>query len=150
MRTRSEPTSALLNREGRGRALVVRSEAGVGKSALLEYAAGATRGSRRARRAGRARGGRRGPVRPVIVTTTDSKLSGLPGRQRPPAATGGRCEDALAPVRDQRKLTLGVASNRLVRCFDLDTDPCSGAPDLVRAKMGRCWMHPEYLVANLE
>src|SRR5262252_1205514 len=56
MRTRSEPMSALLDRQreravldgllgdlrsGRGRALVVRGEAGVGKSALLEYLAGA-------------------------------------------------------------------------------------------------------------
>ena len=56
MRTRSEPMPALLNRQqeraalddllgalraGRGRALVVRGEAGVGKSALLEYVAGA-------------------------------------------------------------------------------------------------------------
>src|SRR5579862_7456436 len=56
MRWRSEPTPAMLNREreraaldelledlrsGRGRALVVRGEAGVGKSALLEYVVGA-------------------------------------------------------------------------------------------------------------
>jgi ABC-type glutathione transport system ATPase component len=56
MRTRSESTSALLDREperaalddlladlraGCGRAVVVRGEAGVGKSALLEYLAGA-------------------------------------------------------------------------------------------------------------
>ncbi len=61
MRTRSEPTPALLNREteraaldslledvrsGRGWALVVRGEAGVGKSALLDYAIRAAAGMR--------------------------------------------------------------------------------------------------------
>jgi DNA-binding CsgD family transcriptional regulator len=66
MRMRSEPVPALLDREeeraaldgllgdlrsGRGRALVVRGEAGVGKSALLEYAIGAA-GMRVARAAG--------------------------------------------------------------------------------------------------
>src|SRR6516162_10750625 len=59
MRTRSEPTLSLVNRQreraaldgllgdlrsGRGRALVVRGEAGVGKSALLEYVTGAAAG----------------------------------------------------------------------------------------------------------
>src|SRR5215472_5775035 len=67
MPTRSEPAPALLGRQreraaldglaqdlrsGRGRALVVRGEAGVGKSALLEYAAGAAPGLRVARAAG--------------------------------------------------------------------------------------------------
>jgi hypothetical protein len=67
MRPRSEPTPALLNRQqeravldnllrdlrsGRGRALVLRGEAGVGKSALLEYAVGAATDMRVARAAG--------------------------------------------------------------------------------------------------
>jgi len=67
MRTRSEPVPALLDRQreraaldglledlrsGRGRALVVRGEAGVGKSALLEYAVGAAAGMQLARAAG--------------------------------------------------------------------------------------------------
>src|SRR5580704_7940614 len=67
MRRRPEPMPALLNREseravldgllgdlrsGRGRALVVRGEAGVGKSALLEYVAGAAADLRVARFAG--------------------------------------------------------------------------------------------------
>src|SRR5690349_19623580 len=67
MHTRSEPTPALVDRQrerqvpdslmedlrsGRGRALVVRGEAGVGKSALLEYAAGAAQDMRVARAVG--------------------------------------------------------------------------------------------------
>jgi hypothetical protein len=67
MRTRSKPKPALLNREaeraaldgllgdlrsGRGRALVVRGEAGVGKSALLEYLVGAAAGVQVARAVG--------------------------------------------------------------------------------------------------
>ncbi|HEX6452189.1 MAG TPA: LuxR family transcriptional regulator [Trebonia sp.] len=67
MRTRSEPKPALLDREreraaldgllgdlraGRGRALVVRGEAGVGKSALLDYVTGAAADMRVARAAG--------------------------------------------------------------------------------------------------
>ena len=67
MMTRSELVPALLDREGeraaldgllgdlrsgRGRALVVRGEAGVGKSALLEYAVGAAAGMRVARAVG--------------------------------------------------------------------------------------------------
>src|SRR5580704_3382984 len=67
MRMRSEPKPALLDREreraalddlltdlrsGRGRVLVVRGEAGVGKSALLEYVVGAAAGMRVARAVG--------------------------------------------------------------------------------------------------
>src|SRR5262250_3119167 len=67
MHTRSEPAPALVDRQreraaldglvedlraGRGRALVVRGEAGVGKSALLEYAAGAAPDMRVVRAAG--------------------------------------------------------------------------------------------------
>jgi hypothetical protein len=67
MRTRSEPVPALLDREaeraaldallgdvraGRGRAQVVRGEAGVGKSALLDYVAGAAADMQVARAAG--------------------------------------------------------------------------------------------------
>src|SRR6516165_11186414 len=67
MWTRSEPTLSLVNRQreratldgllgdlrsGRGRALVVRGEAGVGKSALLQYVTGAAADMRVARAAG--------------------------------------------------------------------------------------------------
>jgi len=67
MRMRSEPVQKLLDRQreraaldgllgdlrsGRGRALVVRGEAGVGKSALLEYVTGAAADMRVARAAG--------------------------------------------------------------------------------------------------
>jgi DNA-binding CsgD family transcriptional regulator/tetratricopeptide (TPR) repeat protein len=67
MHTRSDPTPALVDRQrerraldgllgdlrsGRGRALVVRGEAGVGKSALLEYTAGAAVDMRVVRAAG--------------------------------------------------------------------------------------------------
>ena len=67
MRTRSEPGPGLLDRgaqraaldgllgdlrSGRGRALVMRGEAGVGKSALLEYAVGAAADMRVVRAAG--------------------------------------------------------------------------------------------------
>jgi len=67
MRTRPKPKPALLDRQreraaldnllrdlrsGRGSALVVRGEAGVGKSALLEYAAGAAADMRVARAVG--------------------------------------------------------------------------------------------------
>src|SRR6516165_9715745 len=67
MRTRSEPAPSLVDRQreraaldgllgdlraGRGRALVLRGEAGVGKSALLEYVTGAAADMRLVRSAG--------------------------------------------------------------------------------------------------
>jgi hypothetical protein len=98
MTTRSEPVPALLNREGeraaldglledlrsgRGRALVVRGEAGVGKSALLEYVAGAAADMRVARAAGveseveLAFAGLHLLCAPLL-----DRLDGLPGPQR--------------------------------------------------------------------
>jgi len=96
IRTRSEPT--LLNRQreravldgllgdlrsGRGRALVVRGEAGVGKSALLEHLAGAAAEMRVARAAGTesemelAFAGLHQLCAPLL-----DRLEGLPGPQR--------------------------------------------------------------------
>jgi AAA ATPase domain len=98
MRTRSEPTPALLNRQreraaldgllgdlrsGRGRALVVRGEAGVGKSALLEYVTSAAEDMRMARAAGvesemeLAFAGLHLLCAPLL-----DRLEGLPGPQR--------------------------------------------------------------------
>jgi predicted ATP-dependent serine protease len=98
MRTRSEPMAELLNREaeraaldglledlrsGRGRALVVRGEAGVGKSALLEYLTGAAADMRVTRAAGMesemelAFAGVHQLCAPLL-----DRLEGLPGPQR--------------------------------------------------------------------
>jgi DNA-binding CsgD family transcriptional regulator len=98
MRTRSEPVPELLDRQrervaldgllgdvrsGHGRALVVRGEAGVGKSALLEYAAGAAAGMRVVRAAGvesemeLAFAGLHLLCAPLL-----DRLGGLPGPQR--------------------------------------------------------------------
>src|SRR5215470_18006414 len=98
MRTRSEPMPTLLNRRheraalddllgamraGRGRALVVRGEAGVGKSALLEYVAGAAADMRVARAVGvesemeLAFAGLHLLCGPLL-----DRLAGLPGPQR--------------------------------------------------------------------
>jgi len=103
MRGRPGPEPALLNRttertvlddllgdlrSGRGRALVVRGEAGVGKSALLDYLAGAAADMRVARAAG---------VESEMELAFASlhqlcapllgRLEGLPGPQRDALAT---------------------------------------------------------------
>jgi DNA-binding CsgD family transcriptional regulator len=98
MHTRSEPTPALVDRQrerqaldslmedlrsGHGRALVVRGEAGVGKSALLEYTAGAAVDMRVARATGvesemeLAFAGVHQLCAPLL-----DRLEGLPGPQR--------------------------------------------------------------------
>jgi DNA-binding CsgD family transcriptional regulator len=98
MHTRSEPAPALVDRQreretldglvqdlrsGRGRALVVRGEAGVGKSALLDYAAAAAADMQVARAAGvesemeLAFAGLHQLCAPLL-----DRLEGLPGPQR--------------------------------------------------------------------
>ena len=116
MRTRSEPVPALLDRQreraaldglledlrsGRGRALVVRGEAGVGKSALLEYVAGAAAEMRVARAAGvesemeLAFAGLHLLCAPLL-----DRLEGLPGPQRDAlgVAFGLRAGGCAGPV----------------------------------------------------
>src|SRR5215469_15916851 len=98
MRTRSEPTSALLDRQperavldglledlrsGCGRALVVRGEAGVGKSALLEYVAEAAAGMRVARAVGaEAEMELAFASLHLLCAPLLDRLEGLPGPQR--------------------------------------------------------------------
>ena len=115
MRTRSEPTPALLNRQreraaldglledlrsGRGRALVVRGEAGVGKSALLEYVVGAAAEMRVARAVGvesemeLAFAG----LHLLCVPLLD-RLEGLPGPQRDALGVAFGLREGGAPDR---------------------------------------------------
>ena len=115
MRTRSEPTPALLNREGeraaldgllgdlrsgRGRALVVRGEAGVGKSALLQYVVGAAADMRVARAAGAesemelAYAGVHLLCAPLL-----HRLEGLPGPQRDALGVAFGLREGGAPDR---------------------------------------------------
>ena len=114
MRTRSEPTPSLLNRQreraaldgllgdlrsGRGRALVVRGEAGVGKSALLEYVTGAAPDLRVVRAAGvesemeLAFAGLHQLCAPRLDRRSQHGRSSLITRPAPPShrTTGGRC-----------------------------------------------------------
>src|ERR1700726_4303682 len=98
MRRRPESGSVLLNRQteraaldgllgdlrsGSGRALMVRGEAGVGKSALLEYVAGAAADMRVARSAGVESEMELAfaSVHQLCVPLLD-RLEGLPGPQR--------------------------------------------------------------------
>jgi len=98
MHARSEPAPVLLERQwerealdgliedpgsGRGWALVVRGEAGVGKSVLLEYAPGAAPDMRVARAAGGDGAGVRRPASAVRAAAE------LPGAASGPAAATG-------------------------------------------------------------
>jgi DNA-binding CsgD family transcriptional regulator len=115
MRTRSEPGPTLLNREaeraaldgllkdlrsGRGRALVVRGEAGVGKSALLEYAAGTAAGMRVTRAAGVESEMELAfaSVHQLCAPLLD-RLEGLPGPQRDALEIAFGLRDGAAPDR---------------------------------------------------
>src|SRR5579871_3793621 len=113
--TRSEPGPALLDRDaeraaldglledlrsGRGRALIVRGEAGVGKSALLEYMAGAAAGMRVARAAGvesemeLAFAGLHQLCAPLL-----GRLGRLPGPQRDALGVAFGLQEGAAPDR---------------------------------------------------
>jgi DNA-binding CsgD family transcriptional regulator len=115
MRTRSEPGPTLLNREaeraaldgllgdlrsGRGRALVMRGEAGVGKSTLLEYMAGTAAGMRVARAAGvesemeLAFAGLHQLCAPLL-----GRLGRLPGPQRDALGVAFGLQEGAAPDR---------------------------------------------------
>jgi DNA-binding CsgD family transcriptional regulator len=115
MRGGSEPMPELLDREeeraaldglledlrsGRGRVLVVRGEAGVGKSALLEYLAGAATGVRVARAAGvesemeLAFAGLHLLCAPLL-----DRLEGLPGPQRDALGVAFGLREGAAPDR---------------------------------------------------
>ena len=115
MGTRSEPKPALLNRQreraaldgllgdlrsGRGRALVVQGEAGVGKSALLEYMVGAAADMQVARAAGvesemeLAFAGLHLLCAPLL-----DRLESLPGPQRDALGVAFGLQDGGAPDR---------------------------------------------------
>src|SRR5215831_10962797 len=137
MRTRSEPMSALLDRQreravldgllgdlraGRGRALVVRGEAGVGKSALLDYLAGAAADMRVVRAAGAesemelAFAGLHQLCAPLL-----DRLDDLPGPQREALGVAFGLREGAAPDRflvGLAVLTLlsGVAADRPLLC----------------------------------
>ena len=109
MHVRSEPVPALLGRQrerqaldslmedlrsGRGWALVVRGEAGVGKSALLEYAAGAAPDMRVVRAAG-------------VESEMELAFAGLHQLCAPPL---DRLERLPAPQRDALGIAFGLRS----------------------------------------
>ena len=107
MRMRVEPVPELLDREGeraalddllgdvrsgRGRALVVRGEAGVGKSALLDYLAGAAAGTRVVR---------------AVGAESEMELA-FAGLHQLCAPLLGRLEAIPAPQRDALGVALGL------------------------------------------
>src|SRR5262245_40934646 len=126
MRPRPEPISALLNRQreraaldglledlrsGRGRALVVRGEAGVGKSALLEHMAEAAADMRVARAAGAESGMELAfaGVHQLCAPLLD-RLEGLPGPQRDALRIAFGLREGGAPDR----FLVGLAVLRLL------------------------------------
>src|SRR5580693_2995036 len=115
MRTRPEPKSALLDRQperaaldnllrdlrsGRGSALVVRGEAGVGKSALLEYVAGAAADMRVARAAGvESEMELAFASLHLLCAPLLDRLEGLPGPQRDALGIAFGLREGAAPDR---------------------------------------------------
>src|SRR5262249_15214999 len=115
MSTRLEPTSALLDRQreraaldnllgdlrsGRGRALVVRGEAGVGKSALLDYLAGAAADMRVARAVGvESEMELAFASLHLLCAPLLDRLEGLPGPQRDALGAAFGVREGAAPDR---------------------------------------------------
>src|SRR6516162_1757436 len=161
MNTRLEPMPALLDRQreraaldgllgdlrsGRGRALVVRGEAGVGKSALLEYVTGAAADMRLVRAVG---------VESEMELAFASlhllcgplldRLEGLPGPQRDALGIAFGLREGDAPDRflvGLAVLTLlsGVAEERPLLCVIDDAQWLDTASAQVLVfQRGGCW-----------
>jgi len=164
MRTRPEPMPALLDRRGEcaaldgllgdlrsgsGRALMVRGEAGVGKSALLEYVAEAAADMQVARSAG---------VESEMELAFASlhqlcaplldRLEGLPGPQRDALGIAFGLREGAAPDRfliGLAVLTLlsEVAEDRPLLCVIDDAQWLDRPPRRCwRSRRGGCWPSP--------